>query len=138
MGPLRAYVPGHQRSTRSGDKTYDVHMLVFGCAATGMINCQIMEGGKATMNVLDCLNRFFNEACVPKIIYIDKDSALIKALTEGELEVVSNQGILAIEKGIRFVTCPSQGHNAHGRIERIIKMVREAFTRSEMKKEAEL
>ena len=76
-GPLRAYVPSHQRSTRSGDKTYDIHMLVFGCAATGMINCQIMEGGKATSNVLDAMNRFFVEACVPKIMFVDKDSALI-------------------------------------------------------------
>ena len=83
-GPLRAYVPSHQRSTRSGDKTYDVYMLIFGCAATSTINCQIMEGGKSTDDVLQALNRFFVEACVPKIMFIDKDNALIKLLTEGQ------------------------------------------------------
>ena len=132
-GPLRAYVPGHQRSTRAGNKTYDIYMLVFGCAATGMINCQVMEGGKATGNVLDVLNRFFIEACVPKIMYVDKDSAFIKVLSEGELEIISNDGVLAVEKGIRFQTCPAQGHNAHGRIERRIRMVQESFDRSGMK-----
>ena len=132
-GPLRAYVPGHQRNTRSGNKTYDVYMLVFGCAATGTINCQMMEGGKATDNVLDALNRFFSEACVPKIMYIDKDSALVKALSEGELELLSNDGVLSVEKGIRFETCPPQGHNVHGRIERRIGMVQVAFERSGLK-----
>ena len=132
-GPLRAYVPGHQRNTRSGNKTYDVYMLVFGCAATGTINCQMMEGGKATDNVLDALNRFFSEACVPKIMYIDKDRALVKALSEGELELLSNDGVLSVEKGIRFETCPPQGHNVHGRIERRIGMVQVAFERSGLK-----
>ena len=133
-GPLRAYAPGHQRNTRTGDKTYDIYMIVFGCAATGTINCQVLEGGKATSNMLDALNRFFAEACVPKIFFIDKDSALVKALSEGELEILSNDGTIAVEKGIKFVTCPPQGHSAHGRIERRIKMVQESFERSEMKK----
>ena len=38
-GPLRAYVPPYQRATRTGDRTHDVYMLVFACAATGMLNC---------------------------------------------------------------------------------------------------
>ena len=56
-GPLKAYVPGHGRPTRGGDKTFELQMLVFCCAATGMINCQIVEGGKATGNY--CLTKAF-------------------------------------------------------------------------------
>ena len=133
-GPLRAFVPSHQRNTRSGDKTYDVYMLVFGCASTGTVNCQIMEGGKNTGNVLDALNRFFVEACVPKIFYVDKDSALLKAISEAELDVFSVDGVLSRERGITVQTCPAMGHNAHGRIERRIRMLQEAFDRSEMKR----
>ena len=133
-GPLRAFVPSHQRNTRSGDKTYDVYMLVFGCASTGTVNCQIMEGGKNTGNVLDALNRFFVEACVPKIFYVDKDSALLKAISEAELDVFSVDGVLSRERGITIQTCPAMGHNAHGRIERRIRMLQDAFDRSELKK----
>ena len=132
-GPLRAYVPNYQRNTRAGDKTYDIYMLIFGCAATSTINCQVMEGGKSASHVLDALNRFFAECCVPKVFFIDKDSALIKALTEAQIEVLSNDGVISRERGITFQTCPAQGHSAHGRIERRIKMVQEAFERSDMK-----
>ena len=132
-GPLRAYVPGYQRSTRAGSKNHDVYILVFGCASTGTVNCQVMEGGKSAACVTDALNRFFNETCVPKIFHIDQDSALMKALSDGQIDILSNSGIIAQERGIIFQTCAPQGHNAHGRIERRIRMLQEAFERSEMK-----
>ena len=50
FGPLKAFVPGYEGSTRSGDKAVQLQMLVFCCAATGMVNCQIDEGGKSTCN----------------------------------------------------------------------------------------
>ena len=133
-GPLRAYVPGFEKSTRAGSKVYEVYILVFGCAATGTVNCQVMEAGKKTCNVLDAMNRFFHEESVPKIFHIDKDGALIKALSEAEIDVRSLDGFITKEKGIAFKTCSAQGHSAHGRIERKIKMLQEAFERSEFKK----
>ena len=99
-----------------------------------MINCQVMEAGKNTSNALDAFNRFFHEACVPKVFFIDKDGAMMKCLSEAELDIVSTDGSIAKEKGIAFETCSAQGHNAHGRIERKIKLVQEAFDRSELKK----
>ena len=108
-------------------------MLVFGCAATSTINCQLMEGGKSTSNVVDALNRFFAESCVPKVMYVDKDSALIKALIDGQIELLSSNGVISRERGIVFETCPAQGHNAHGRIERRIRMLQEAFERCDMR-----
>ena len=132
-GPLRAYIPKHQRNTRAGDKSYEVYVLVFGCAATSMVNCQVLEGGKSAADVVDAMNRFFAEMCVPKVFYIDQDSALVKVLREGELDLMSSNGILSRERGIVFQTCPPQGHNCHGRIERRIKMLQEAFERSELK-----
>ena len=82
-GPVKAYVPGYQKSTRAGNKVHDIYLVVFACAATGMVNVQAMEGGKNVSCVLDVLNRFFCEMTVPKICYVDKDSAMMKALDEG-------------------------------------------------------
>lgn len=132
-GPVKAYVPAYQRPTRSGNKLHDIYLVVFACAATGMVNVQAMEGGKNVGCVLDVLNRFFCEIAVPKICYIDQDSAMMKALSEGQVELISNDGVVARQRGIRFETCSSQGHNAHGRVEARIKMLQEAFQRSDMK-----
>ena len=133
-GPLKAFCPGYSKATRAGNKTYDVYMIVFGCASTGMVNCQIMEAGKNTSNALEAFNRFFDETCVPKIFFIDKDGAMMKCLSEGSVDLLSIDGSLAKGRGIVFETCSAQGHNAHGRIERKIKMVQEVFERSEFKR----
>ena len=58
---------------------------------------------------------------------------MMKALDEGQMEVISNDGVVSKLRGIRFETCASQGHNAHGRVEARIKMLQEAFIRSDMK-----
>ena len=61
-------------------------------------------------------------------------SARCVSLALLHIHVLSNHGSVAKERGITFETCSAQGHNAHGRIERKIKMVQEAFERSEFKK----
>ena len=122
-GPVKSYVPGYERETRSGHKIHEMQMLIFGCAATGMINCQMMEGGKDTDCVLDAFNRFFSEVCVPKVCLPDKDGAVMKALAEGEVDIIGRDGVLARQRGIHFETCLAQDHSAHGRIEARIKMV---------------
>ena len=132
-GPVKSYVPGFERETRSGHKIHELQMLIFGCAATGMINCQMMEGGKNTDCVLDAFNRFFAEACVPKICLPDKDGAVIKALAEGEVDIIGRDGVLARQRGILFEPCLAQDHSAHGRIEARIKMVQQSLERSNIK-----
>ena len=132
-GPVKSYVPGYERETRSGHKIHEMMMLIFGCAATGMINCQMMEGGKNTDCVLDAFNRFFSEACVPKVCLPDKDGAVMKALTEGEIDIIGRDGVLARQRGIYFETCLAQDHSAHGRIEARIKMVQQSLERSNIR-----
>merc|ERR1711942_526835 len=98
-----------------------------------MINCQMMEGGKDTDCVLDAFNRFFSEACVPKVCLPDKDGAVMKALTEGEIDIIGRDGVLARQRGIYFETCLAQDHSAHGRIEARIKMVQQSLERSNIR-----
>ena len=72
---------------------------------------------------------------------IDKDDAIMKCLSEGELELFSNDGVIAKKhscyakkRGIIFKTCSVQGHNARRRIERKIQMIQEAFDCSDLRK----
>ena len=131
-GPIKLYCPGYEKRTRNRKMDYDAYMLVMGCAATGTINCQIIEQ-RNTGSVLDGLNRFFCETTVPKICYPDMDGALMKALREGEISLIDMQGRLHRERGILFETCLPQGHYAHGRIERRIRMIQESLDRSELR-----
>ena len=122
--PLSVYCPGYEKRTRNRKMEYKVYMLVMGCVVTGAVNCQIIEK-KDTDAVLDGLSRFFCETSVPKICYPDQDGALVKALKEGEIDILDLQSRLHRERGISFETCVSQGHYQHGRIERRIKMLQE-------------
>ena len=51
-GPIKIFCPGFEKMTRmSNTKQYECHMLVVVCAATGMTNCQVIEG-KDTSTVI--------------------------------------------------------------------------------------
>ena len=127
-GPFKAYCPGYEKTTRR-DKAYEVYFLVFSCAATGAVNVQLLEG-KRTEFVLEGCSRFFNETSVPKIMYPDDDGPLVKAFTEGEIDVQDLSGTLFKTKGIYFEICPPQGHSAHGRVERVIRSMKDSFRKS--------
>lgn len=56
-----------------------------------MLNVQVMEKGKCSHCVVNVLNRLFCEVDAPKIFYIDKDSAMMKVLSEDQVQVMSNE-----------------------------------------------
>ena len=127
-GPFKSYCPGYERQTRR-DKAYDSYFLVFACVTTGAVNLQLLEGKSAEF-VLEGCSRFFNECSVPKIMYPDDDSALIKAFSQGQIDLQDLSGRLYTSHGILFETCPPQGHSAHGRVERVIRSMKDSFSRS--------
>ena len=51
------------------------------------------------------------EAGVPSLMLVDKESSILKALSEAEVEVRNLDMLLHKKKGIRFRTCPVSGHN---------------------------
>ena len=132
-GDLRVYAPGFQRVTRTS-KDYKMWVLVLVCAATGTVNTQVIEG-RSHDYIMCGLNRFFIECGVPKVMFPDKEGGIMKALNEGELSLQNMQGQLSRERGIYFETCAAQNHSAHGRVERKIRMLQEALTRSSIKTE---
>lgn len=131
-GPFTVYCPGYERSTQSS-KPYNAHMMVMVCCATGSVNCQIVEGLDAG-NILDDLNRFFAESCVPTVMFPDAAGGMVKALTRGEVDLGDLSGRLRRERGIKFETCPPQGHSAHGKVERKIRLIQESIKSSGMMK----
>ena len=131
-GPISIYCPGYEKKTRARKQEYQMHLLVMGCVVTGCVNVQVIEK-RNTGGILDGLNRFFNEACVPKIAYPDQDGAMMKALDNGEISLLDLQGNLHKQRGIMFECCLPQGHYQHGRIERRIRSLQESLDRSNIR-----
>ena len=80
FGPCTVYVPGYERETR-GRKALatQVHVMVFACPVTRIVNLQVIEGQDAGC-ILDGLTRLSCEIGVPKYLLIDDDDAIKKAL----------------------------------------------------------
>ena len=131
-GPLTSFVPGYEKlgvTRATADKSYNVYIMVFVCAATGTTNCQVIEG-KSAGYCMDGFNRFFCETTVPKIVYTDAEGGLLKALNEGEVDLVDMAGNMKLNNGIVFETCVPQGHSAHGKVEKKIHLLQQALERS--------
>ena len=134
-GPLKSFVPGYEKlgiTRATADKSYNIYIMVFVCAATGTVNCQVIEG-KSAEYCMDGFNRFFCETTVPKIVYTDAEGGLLKALKEGEVDLINMAGNLRTNNGILFETCVPQGHSAHGKVEKKIHLLQQALERSEIR-----
>ena len=134
FGPLKCYCPGFERVTRSGDRVYKVWMMVFCCVATGTVNVQVIET-QDTDGIMTGFNRFFSEECVPKIVFPDKGSSLLKALEEMEGRTLDLEHRLSEERGIVYRACLPQGHSAHGRVEHVIRSLQEGMEAAGLMKE---
>ena len=134
FGPLKAYCPGYEKVTRAATKEYKVWMMVMACVATGTVNVQLVEK-EDTDGVMSGFNRFFCEATVPKIMYPDEGTQLVKSMEEMEGTVLDLKYRLAEERGIDYRTCLPQGHSAHGRVERVIRSLKESLKVANVKSE---
>ena len=113
------YCPGYEKATRANSKDYKVWMLVMCCVSTGTVNVQLIEK-EDTGGVMSGFNRFFCETSVPRIMFPDQGSQLLKAAQEMEGAVLDLKYRLSEERGIIFKTCLPQSHSQHGRVERVI------------------
>ena len=131
-GPCHIYVPGHSRETRN-KKAVDVkvYVLVFVCPTTKLTNLQVIEGKTADC-VLDGINRLGCENGFPSYVLVDQDSRILKVLEEAEVRLKDLQLVLYKERGIKFRTCPVQGHNWHGSVERKIRSVQECLEKMDI------
>ena len=128
FGPCVVYVPGYERETR-GRKALatEVHVMVFACPATRLVNLQVIEG-KDVSCILDGITRLSCEIGIPKYLLIDDDKAITKVLREVDVDILDLKYQLHKEKGIIFDVCPVSGHNMHGQVERVIRSIQESLT----------
>ena len=127
FGPCTVYVPGHERETRARKSlATEVHVMVFACPVTRIVNLQVIEGSNAGC-ILDGITRLSCEIGIPKYLLIDGDDTIKKALRELEVDIRDLTFKLHREKGIVFEVCPVSGHNMHGHVERVIRSVQESL-----------
>ena len=135
FGPVSVYAPNATRDLRGQPARHcKVWVAVFVCPVTRLVNCQVIEksdhGG-----FLDGVMRLAADAGYPKIFMVDQDGALMKGLSEAEVNMRDLQGRLYKQKGIIFTTCPVAGHNYHGAVERTIKEIQSLLERADLSKQ---
>ena len=96
---------------------------------TRLLNLQVVEKSDGS-GIIDAVTRLSCEAGIPKILMMDQDPAIIKALSEVEYEYHDTKMKLHEELGIEFFTCPVSGHNQHGQVERRIRTIQESLAES--------
>ena len=127
FGPCYVYVPGYERETRARKAlATTVHVMVFACPVTRIVNLQVIEGEDASC-ILEGVTRLSCEIGVPKYLMIDGDDTIKKALRELQVDIKDLEHQLHTEKGIIFDVCPVSGHNQHGQVERVIRSVQESL-----------
>ena len=133
FGPLRSFVPGFERVTRSRrELETKVHILVGVCVTTRIVNMQALEG-KTSEAIIDGFTRISSEVGIPTKVLVDQDSGAMAAFKSDELNFSDLQHKLHTQFGINFTTCPVGGHNQHGLVEAIIKSVQETFDQCGLK-----
>ena len=129
-GPITVWVPGREKNTRnSAALSSKVYAMVFVCCITKLVNIQIVET-KDVHGLSDGLTRLMCEQGAPSHLLIDQDTGLLKALKEGEVDLVNVQNMLMKKSKIRFSVCPVSGHNSHGLVEAKIKIAQIGFEKS--------
>ena len=124
-GPIPVFVPGREKNTRSSAAlSAKVYALVFVCLVTKLTNIQIIET-KDVSGICDGLTRLTCEVGAPSKLFIDQETSLMKALKEGEIELVSLENMARKKVQIDFSVCP-----AHGLVEAKIRLAQVGFEKS--------
>ena len=131
-GPCKVYPVGHSMPKRGRPVLEAViHIIMFVCPITKIVNIQVIET-KSAEGIIDGLTRLSCEVGVPSFVLTDKDSGIMKALRDTEINIKDLQYVLHKEKGIKFSTCPVSGHNYSGACERRIRILNEALVKCDV------
>ena len=126
-GPFRVFVPGFEKETRSSKvKESKVWILVAVCVVTSTVNLQVCEM-KDTTAMLEAFIRLSCEVGYPKYVMCDKESSLLAALSEAQVNLRDLSHKLYSEHGVLFETCAVGGHDQHGKVERTIRTIQDSL-----------
>ena len=124
FGPLMARCEHNHRAA------VRVYGCVFKCPATGAIGIHAMPSYN-TESFLAAYTRFAAVRGHPAKLFIDKGTQLLKACQKMEINITDLANNLATKYkvGVEYQTCPVQGHNQHGVVERAIKTIKELLAK---------
>jgi hypothetical protein len=135
FGPMTTYVPGRERNTRAHPALpAKCWAMVFCCVLTKAVNIQVVEGHSANC-LADGLTRLSCETGTPARLLIDRDSAFMQVLREGEIEIVDLETQMRSRTQVDFQLCPVSGHNQHGLVESKINVIQTGLRKIGVEKE---
>ena len=93
-------MPGFEKNTRNR-KVLEAKcwVLVFACPVTRLLNLQVVERSDGS-GVVDGVTRLSCEVGIPKVLMMDQDPALMKAMTDVEFKFMDTKLKLHEEWGI--------------------------------------
>jgi hypothetical protein len=129
-GPITVFVPGREKHTRNSPALpAKIWIQMAVCVITKNVNLQVVEGHDAK-SLAEGITRLICEVGTPARLCIDQDSALMKALREGECELIDLETQARRKTQMDFTVCPVSGHNQHGLVEAKIKVAQAGFKKS--------
>ena len=122
-GPYLSYSPQHKRTT------VKIWLVVFCCCSTCAVKIKVMDD-YSTTGFIQAVTRFAADHGFPKRIICDEGSQLVKGCKEMKIDTINVQHQLSRESRIDFQTCPVQGHNMNGKVERKIREIKTSLEKS--------
>ena len=134
LEPVTLYIPGRERATRNNPAlTYKAWVLVLICPVTKLVNLQVCEKSDAS-GILDGFTCMFCEVGIPKVIICDEGSALVKGLSDVEIDIRTLNHEIFTEYGTSFKIIPVSGHNMNGLVERAIRTIQDSLDQAGLRK----
>ena len=132
FGPFKAYNYAFPANTRS-TKDFKIWFVAYCCPVTSSVNMQVALASSAD-EFTEATTRFFCECGVPSLLFIDRDTALMKMVENVEFFIQNVQGKLTCQFKMPTKLCPVSGHNFHGRVERIGRTFQDTLVRTGLDK----
>ena len=122
-GPFSAYSPHNKRTT------VKVYFAVYCCSTTSSVSIKVMEDYSAAA-FMQSFIRFSCEVGYPKILVSDEGSQLLKGYEDMRISFTDLRNKLHRHQGVEFDVVPTGGHNMTGKVERMIREIKESVERS--------
>ena len=121
--PFKVYSPHNKRTT------IKIWLSVYCCMSASTTLIKVMEDHSTTAFIQSFV-RFSCEVGYPKFLSADEGSQLVKGCESMKLTYTDIKHKLHKDSMVEFDTCPFEGHNYNGKVERRIRQIKESFEKN--------